>query len=594
MILSKRLLGAKVTLALLGTCVSAAEVIDLGSSEYLLYGTEQSARAGASVASAGGFLGGGALAVGEYLADPQGHLNAGAAYVLRDTLDPGNYPVAASDWRVQGTEAGGRVGYALSGGGDVNDDGIPDLAVGAWSVDGNDLFDSGAVFVFFGSDTLGGAVQPADADLFAYGEDAIDHFGWAVDISGDLNADGVHDIVIGSPLGQGGDVSSGEVFVFWGGAHLESGTLLDPATPDLHLVGLEYEQGAGHALATGDIDGDQIDDLLIGCPNKDKFGRYHCGVVYGFRGRTDFAPNEILELDIDYDLAVVGATSLEGHGSAVAVVGDMDGDGFGEIVTGSPYAGSGSNENAGRVYVVKGRSLQTPVLVDGLSQATRRYEGGAGGDLAGYAISAAGDFDGNGQPDVVIGAPGADLLDRDGAGAAYLVYAFIDSFPPSGPLGAAAGRIYVGAHEGDEAGAAFACLLDFGGAATQDLAIGAPGTHFETLPDAGAVHVVRGASALAVGDAASGLAMLPVHPTPSPGPVTVPIVLSAAGRVDAFVTDVTGRLVAALPGSRREIGSHVLRWDGRTRAGEPVPSGVYFFHVRGPGMEATSRLVILR
>ncbi len=570
--------------------------MDLATAPYHFYGLETEARAGSQSALGLDLFdeGSSSLVIGAYLADPSGYETGGMTYVFKGGIEEGEHVLSSADLSVSGEEADARVGYALSGNGDINDDGIADLAIGAWGVDGNGQFDSGAVYIFFGSASLSGSLPATDADIVVFGEEPLDHFGWSVDILGDLNDDGVSDIVIGSPLGQGAAVSSGEVFVFWGGSHLHSGAVLNPALADLHLKGTQSEAGAGHAVATGDINNDLIDDLIIGSPNKDILGRYHCGMVHAFLGRSDFNPQESFLIGDDYDLAVAGATQFDGCGAAVDVVGDFNGDGFGDLVIGAPFAGPGGNENQGQVFVIAGRLLESPVLIDGLDEATSSLSGEDGGDLAGYAVSGIGDFDGNGRPDFVVGAPGADPLERDGAGAVYLVYGTQDSFPVGDALVDASGRQYIGAAAGDEAGASCVPLFDFSGDGIADLAIGAPGTDYDGVLNAGAVHVVYGEAVIGVPSDDVARHLRPPFPTPTTGAVRVMLHLPVDGWVDAFVSDVGGRRVRSISSSERREGPHELRWDGLTDLGEPVPSGVYFLHVRGAGVREVRRLVVLR
>ena len=129
---------------------------------------------------------GSALVIGAYLADPSGVEEAGASYLFRATDTGGITDLDTADYAVLGEEPSGSFGYGLSGGGDVNDDGIPDVALGGWSIDGGGVFDAGTVAIFFGSSTRTGTNLTGAADVLIHGQSPEDHLGWSVDISGDV------------------------------------------------------------------------------------------------------------------------------------------------------------------------------------------------------------------------------------------------------------------------------------------------------------------------------------------------------------------------------------------------------------------------
>ncbi len=575
-----------------------ADVVDVVGADSRYESGEDGASAGSSLAAVDGFFGAGrsALVIGAYLADPLGSQEAGTAFVFDANVTTGVFPMNLADYQVYGSETEGSMAFGLSGRGDVNDDGIPDLAIGGWSVDGGGLFDAGQVRIFFGDETRSGTDMVSDADLTIDGQDVEDHLGWAVDISGDFNDDGIEDIVVGAPLGQTPVVSSGEVFVFFGSASLTSGLTLDPADADVHIRGTQVASGFGQSIAMGDINGDFIDDLLVGAPGQDTAGRFNNGTVYGFLGAASWGPSDVIDGPNDFDFALLGATSNDGFGHSVIVLPDMDDDGDGDIVVGAPYNDEDGGY-AGRVYVFGGGEVTMPVVLDALTDAASILTGDSAGDFAGFAVGYAGDFDGDTIADLLVGAPGDDPAGRSGAGSAYLVLGQNGALPPSGTLTSVATRQYIGSDAGDELGTAVGSVRDLTLDSSFDLVLGAPGRDVDAeITNAGAVYLYAGAEIVSVPSGGEPVIVGAPFPNPLSGSVVVPIA-PGVSITRAIVTDVRGRRVRVLDVasvSGGDGGPHALRWDGRDARGHRVANGPYFLRVDGEDGHQVTRLDVIR
>jgi hypothetical protein len=593
--------AAKVTAPFLASLVAlagaprAVEIVELSDASYVYYGTEAGARAGSAIAGAWRLFGAGPspLLIGAHLGDPFGLDAAGKGYVFDGGEAPGSYPLAGADVVVYGAAASGRMGFDVSGGGDVNADGFTDAALGAWGVDADGHFEGGAVYVVFGGSALPSLITADEADLVLLGEDPIGHFGWSVDIAADLNRDGIQDIVVGAPLGDAAATAAGEVFIFFGGPDLVPGTTLRAGDADVHLSGNQQAAGVGHSIATGDINGDGSGDLLIGSANEDILGRFNAGAVYLYLGRTTWPPALIVQTD--YNVVFAGAYVRDAFGSCVDVVGDMEGDGYPEIAVGSPFALVNSLDSVGRVHLFYGGPVGGPVFIDSRTQYAAMFEGVAEGDLLGYAVSRAGNTGGNGRADVAFGAPGFDPLGRAGAGAVFVLFGRDDSFPAETDVTLAADEAHVGANPGDEAGAALASLRDFTGDGGTELAVGAPGLDFTSAAaKAGGVYLVPGVPVVAVADLGAPLVLSRPHPSPSRGEVELSLGLAHEGPLDVFVTDSMGRLVQKLRSGWFPGGTSLVRWDGRSAGGLPAPPGVYFLTVRADGRDTSAKVLIVR
>ena len=334
----------------------------------------------------------------------------------------GEVATADADLVLWGEAAGDGAGAAL-GLGDVDGDTVADLIVAAPRAEGV----AGAAWVLRGPFTASGSLEDAGLRIAGTRDDAPVG-GVAL---GDLDGDGLAEVIVATPLGAAvwivdgartGALTLDDADGAWTG---DTGSLL------------------GAALAAGhDLDGDGVPDLVLGAPGSG-------GVAIG-SGRGGGA--------------VAGAVWLAGPdggdaGAAVASPGDLDGDGLADLVVGAPGAAE-----AGVVYVLYG-----PVATGALDDADARLSGGAAGDHAGAAVAALGDVDGDGLPDLLVGAPGLDPSpDLVDAGGAYLVRG-----PALGDTALAdAHCTLLGDAAGQAAGTTVAALGDLDGAGRGDAAIG--------------------------------------------------------------------------------------------------------------------------
>lgn len=256
--------------------------------------------------------------------------------------------------------AGDRFGESISEAGDLNGDGFADLVVGAVLSDSAGV-DAGRAYVYFG-----GPGVDATPDLVLDGEAAGDEFGRARGISGpcDLNGDGWTDLAVSGRRNDTIARDEGRVYVYFGGPGLD-------AVPDFTLDGQTIDGLLGNSVSgAGDVNGDSYDDLLVGARN-------HIYVYYG-------GPS----LDATPDL-----TFLDTIGEAWNATGpgDVNGDGYADVVISAVT-------NTGRVDLFYGSSQPD-------TTADQVWYGEAPGDWFGYSVTGAGDFKGDGIADIIVGAP---------------------------------------------------------------------------------------------------------------------------------------------------------------------------------------------
>ena len=300
-------------------------------------------------------------------ADDRLALNAGSVFVHFGGPDVDLAP----DRILSGTVAEAFYGQTVASVGDLDGDGIDDLAVGAWK-DSTAGLDAGRVFVYFG-----GADPDTVADLVLDGESAYSNFGLAVAGGVDVDHDGAADLVVGAPS-WGGD-HRGRAYLYRGGAALDT-------VPDLVLTGAAPFANLGTAAALArDFDGDGAGDLVIGAPFD---GPINAGRVYVYRGGA--------VLDTVPDLVLEGDAAADRLGYSV-VAADLDRDGLSDVVAAAPFQDAGAT-NAGRVEVVLGGPGLDPAPAAVLTL-------DAAFGLGGFALAAPGDLDRDGRGDFVVGSP---------------------------------------------------------------------------------------------------------------------------------------------------------------------------------------------
>ena len=297
---------------------------------------------------------------------------------------------------------------------DLTDDGVADVVVGAAEYDTSTRTSVGAVYLLVGP-PASGPVDVAAADVLLTGDKSGDRAASALAAPGDMDGDGVSDLAVGVPLAnESTGTDSGKVWMVWGPVDTSGALSTDIA--DYTLKGVAAGDLAGSAVAAaGDVNGDGYADLWVGAP----------GAAAGSTAGAAYLVGGDLYLTGTLTLSTAVATLsgvAVGDEAGASVAGlDVDGDGSQDVVIGAPGADNGSASGSGAVYVVYG-----PVAgSSGLSGADLRLYGGASGDAAGTALGGAGDTDGDGYEDLIIGAPGYDQsVSKTDVGAVYLFSAW--------------------------------------------------------------------------------------------------------------------------------------------------------------------------
>lgn len=465
-------------------------------------------RAGVSVSGGGDINGDGIddFIVSARYNDGNG-VDAGRVYVIfgrssatRPNIDLTSF--SASDGFYVDGAAGNAIGASVAWVGDVNGDGIDDFAIGAPSVSAGSPAASGAVWVIFGQTgaTRGnlnlGSLAASDGFLII-GDANGDSFGNSVAGAGDVNGDGFDDIVIGAPFGDDGGTNAGEAYLIFGRAGATRATIdvTSLAAADGYItIGILDDERAGRAVSgAGDINGDGIGDFLVGAPYSDDGGniRGKVYVVFGQAGAT--RPNiDFTSFAATDGFAIRGAQSPDVAGNSVANIGDVNGDGIDDLLLGAYRQGT----STGAAYVIFGRAGSTRANIELSSLAATDgflITGDTTGDSFGFSVSGAGDINGDGINDIVIGAHRGDDGGTD-AGEAYVILGRAGSTRANidvTTLAAADGFIIQGDSTNDQAGRAVSFAGDVNNDGIDDLIVGA---HFDAAGGnrAGAAYIIYG------------------------------------------------------------------------------------------------------
>ena len=487
--------------------------IAAGSGGFVINGQCAGDNSGFTVSSAGDVNGDGLddLIVGAPNSDPTAGTNAGRSYVVfgktgttavdLSSLTSGS---SADGFVINGQCASDRSGISVRSAGDVNGDGLADLIVGADYSDPTSGTDAGRSYVVFGKSTTTAvdlsAIAASSGGFVINGQCATDYSGYSVSSAGDINADGLADLIISALYGDPSSrTDAGRTYVVFGQTGTTAVNLSAVAASSGGFVMNGEVAGdlSGISVSSaGDVDGDGMADLIIGSYANTGAGA-DAGRSYVVFGKTSTTAINLSAVTAGTGGFVInGQCAYDQSGTSVSSAGDVNGDGLADLIVGAHNSDPTAGADAGRSYVVFGKSATTAVELSAIAASSGGFviNGQCAGDYSGLFVSSAGDINGDGLGDLIVGARFSDPSAGSDAGRTYVVFGQTGTTAINLSAVAASngGFVINGESSLDYSGRSVSAAGDLNGDGFDDLLVGAYNATANSNALAGKTYVIFG------------------------------------------------------------------------------------------------------
>jgi hypothetical protein len=442
------------------------------------------------------------------------------------TIKLANIASGKGGFVINGENAADLSGLSVSAAGDVNGDGLADLIIGSRDNDANGN-NSGRAYVVFGktdnapvnlSDIVAGkggfAINGGtglNSGSTTYGEEV----GISVSSVGDLNGDGLADLLVGAPRAG---YTTGRAYVVFGKADTSAVNVASLGSAGYQYFGISSASFGNTVAGLGDVNGDGLNDLMIGLPGYDSSSGLNNGrAVVIFGAPTAWTASTVMNSGAAYEFGYTGATKDDALGGTVptattgggslAAAGDFNGDGLADVIVGVGDADP-NGTSSGRAYVIYGR---TNIIPPGGTTTTNStsladvskglggfaIDGLAASDYFGASATGVGDVNGDGLADLLIGARGTDVDGKPDAGRSYVIFGrtgATTSVALSDLANGIGGFVINGQSSGDASGYKVAAAGDVNGDGLADMLVSANAADTAGGADAGRTYVVFGTS----------------------------------------------------------------------------------------------------
>jgi hypothetical protein len=465
---------------------------------------------GFSVSTAGDVNGDGLddLIVGVHKADLSGKSDTGRSYVVFGKTDNTAINLSAialgtGGFVINGENTGDESGYSVSNAGDVNGDGLDDLIVGARNADPSGTVDAGKSYVVFGKTNNTAinlsTIASGTGGFVINGENVNNLSGASVSNAGDVNGDGLDDLIVGAFLASlNSKLQIGKSYIIFGKTNNTAINLSAIGTEGFVVNGENMNDYSGYSISTaGDVNGDGLDDLIVSAHVADSNGKVKAGKSYVIFGKKDSTTIDLSAIASGTGGFVINGENVNDEsGFSVSNAGDVNGDGLDDLIVGVHKADLSGKSDAGKSYVVFGKTNNTAINLSDIASGTGGFviNGENAGDDSGISVSTAGDVNGDGLDDLIIGARYADLSNKLDAGKSYVVFGKTNNTAIN--LSAIAlgtgGFVINGENTGNQSGFSVSTAGDVNGDGLDDLIIGAYKADPGSEVDAGKSYVIFG------------------------------------------------------------------------------------------------------